>query len=418
MTASILLTRLGLATLVLTLLAGLLMLARRPLRRWLGAEAVYALWLLVPLGAALCCWPAHREPVPMTAPFAPAAAAPWPALPPTPAALPHAADILLCAWLLGAACGVALLCRRQRAFTRSLGHLVRRGDDTWMSARTDVGPLLVGLPRPRIVLPADADTRYSPQEQAAVLAHERLHRERGDLWWNALCAALRCVFWFHPLGALAQRCFLADQELACDSAVLRGRLHAPRTCADALLKTQAGAALPLGCAMQAGSLLHERIRNLGRRGSPRHVRRVVALLLATVSIAGACLARAASTEQVPADAAAPASGATYRLALDWSVDAGVPHHLDSVVRGAQHLTGLRDEEGRDCEADLVPAGLPKDMVDIRILFTCGGQAVASPRLVARLGTPATVAIGRTERQPDGSFVTTRGVRLTMRFDQP
>lgn len=306
MSAVALLARLGVATLLFTVLAGALMLARRPLRARLGAEAAYALWLLVPLGVALCCWPVHRQTVRIEM----AAVAALPDLPAAlgqaPAAAPQLAMLLLCAWLAGAGASILLLCLKQRAFTRALGALRRLDEDSWIGARTDAGPMLVGLLRPRIVLPADYATRYTTQEQAAVLAHERMHRRRGDLWWNALCAVLRCVFWFHPLASAAQRAFLADQELACDSAVLRSRAHAPHTYAEALLKTQAGAAVPLGCAMGAASPLRERILNLGRHGSPPRVRVLVALLLAAFAAAGAHLAWAASAEVVMVAAVPPA----------------------------------------------------------------------------------------------------------------
>lgn len=306
MSATALVARLGVATLVFTVLAGALMLARRPLRARLGAEAAYALWLLVPLGLALCCWPVHRQTVRMEM----AAVAAHPDLPAAlgqvPAAAPQLTMSLVCVWLAGAGAGALLLCLKQRAFMRPLGALRRVGEDSWIAARTDVGPMLVGLLRPRIVLPADYATRYSAHEQAAVLAHERVHRRRGDLWWNALCAFLQCVFWFHPLAYGARLAFLADQELACDSAVLRSRVHAPHIYAEALLKTQAGAAVPLGCAMGAASQLRERILNLGRRGSPRRVRVLVALLLAAFAAAGAQLAWAASAEVVMVPAAAPA----------------------------------------------------------------------------------------------------------------
>lgn len=306
MSATALLARLGVATLLFTVLAGGLMLARRPLRLRLGAEAAYALWLLVPLGVGLCCWPVHRQTVRMEM----AAVAADPGMPAVleaaPSAGPQLAMLLVCAWLAGAGAGALLLCLKQRAFLRALGALRRVDEDSWIAARTGAGPMLVGLLRPRIVLPADYATRYTAQEQAAVLAHERMHRRRGDLWWNALCAALRCVFWFHPLASGAQRAFLADQELACDSAVLRSRAHAPHTYAEALLKTQTGTAAPLGCAMGAASPLRERILNLGRRGSPPRVRVLAALLLAAFAAAGGHLAWAASAEVVPVFAVPPA----------------------------------------------------------------------------------------------------------------
>lgn len=414
MSAVALLTRLGLATLAFTVLAGGLVLARRALRERLGAEAAYALWLLVPLGVGLCCWPVHREVVPVEAAAAPVLhAGLLQSLPAAPSTGSDAAAVLACIWLLGAAGSALQLCLRQRAFIRALGALQRLEEDTWISTRSDAGPLLAGLLRPRIVVPADYATRYSPQEQAAVLAHERMHRSRGDLWWNALCAALRCAFWFHPLASGAQRAYLADQELACDSAVLRSGTHAPHTYANALLKTQLGVALPLGCAMQAASPLRERILNLARRPAPRRLRVLTALVLAGAAVAGGQIAWAASAEKVAADDVVPASAAAFRIVTDLAIDGGAVRHADQTVRGALHLDDLRDGEGRSCAADLVPHPRPGGVIEIRMMLRCAGQPAVTPRLLTRAGQPATVAIGRTQEQADGSIVTTRGFRLTM-----
>ena len=414
--ASLVLTRLGVAALVFTVLAGALMLARRRLRAWIGAEALYALWLAVPLGVALCCWPAHRVLVQVRLPLA--ATAPAATMTAAPAAaasiVPEAATLLLAVWLLGVAANALLLVLRQRGCQRAFGALRRAGDEVWLSARSDLGPMLVGLPRPRIVLPADFAERYTADEQAAILAHERTHRRRGDLWWNALAAVLRCGFWWHPLAASAQRRFLADQELACDSAVLRSGRHAPRTYAQALLKTQAGASLPLACAMQPGAALKERILNLQHRASPRRARMAALLLLAALGAAGGRLAWAASLQVVKVGL----TEVRLRVALDVSVDGGPARHEEKILPGALHLDGLRDAEGRSCEADLMPKLMRGDTVDVRMQLVCDGQVAARPRLIARLGEPATIAIGVTERQPDGSYLTTHGFRLTLRFDQP
>lgn len=491
LSSTLLLTRLGVATLAFTGLAGLLMLARRRLRAWIGAEAVYALWLAVPAGVALCCWPVHRVLVQVRVPLAaPAPAEPVTAALAAPASIaPQASTLLLVAWLLGAAAGALLLVLRQHRLQHALGPLVHIGGDVWLSARSDLGPMLVGLPRPRIVLPADFAERYTPAEQAAILAHERTHRRRGDLWWNALAALLRCAFWFHPLASMAQRFFYADQELACDSAVLRSGGHAPRTYAEALLKTQAGASLPLACTMQAGAALKERILNLQQRAAPRRMRAVALLVLAGLAVAGGRIAWAASLQVVRVAVAAPPAAAVARpaatppapaaaapipapatreaapervhaarteaapaapalpaeahlataaaaqldnvmppvadsqdaglnVALDLSVDGGPVRHEDRFVHGTLHLDGLRDADGHACEAELLPQVRPGGLVDLRIQLLCDGRIAAAPRLLARLGEPATVAIARREPQPDGSFAMTHGFRLTLRVDKP
>lgn len=389
MNATLLLTRLTLATLVFTVLAGLLMLARRPLRARLGAEAVYALWLLVPLGLALCCWPAHRRFVRIATEAAAVNAGLAAALPAAPATASHAAAIAAGIWLLGAAAGAWLLVRRQRAFTRSLGALRRVDGDSWVSARSDIGPMLAGLLRPRIVLPADFDTRYTAPERAAVLAHERMHRRRGDLWWNALCAALRCVFWFHPLAAAAQRAYLADQELACDSAVLRGRAHAPHAYANALLKTQMGFDAPLGCAMQAASPLHERILNLGRRGSTRRVRALVALLLAGAAVAGGHAAWAASAEVVTSRHAGSAPYAV-NMAIGIHGEQAAPRLL---VRTGEPFAVAGGPAGKPWRVEFTLDRTTGRMVRLAGRILEGGTTIAAPVLVGRLGERVSVKIG-------------------------
>ena len=408
-----LLLRLGAASLVFTFVAGLLMAARRPLRARLGAGAFYALWLMVPLGLALCCWPRHQASLPMPGFSIVIGAADGadPVSIPTVAAGTGLAQWVLLAWLLGAAGSAAMLLLRQRASWRALGPLRPGPDGTWLSLRPDAGPLLAGLPRPRIVLPAGFAERYDPAEQAAVLAHERLHARRGDLWWNALAALLGCLLWFHPLAGPARRCYLADQELACDSAVLDSGLVSPRAYGKALLKTFTTASLPVGCSMQAISPIKERIMHLNDHRAPRRGR-LAAAALACFMFAGAGLGWAATGEP----AGAPQSGG-YRLALDLSVDGGAVRHEEVLTQGAHRLPGLRNGEGQDCVADLALSDDAGGAVDVRVRLVCDGKPAGAPRLMAKLGEPVTIAVGRTEKQPDGSYVTAKGFRLSMRVDR-
>jgi beta-lactamase regulating signal transducer with metallopeptidase domain len=420
------LLRLGAATVVFTLLAGLLMLARRPLRARFGAAAVYALWLAVPIGLALCCWPRHALPAPAAGFALPLAAADAIATgTAAPVAAPDLTRIVLGAWLAGAAASAAMLLVRQRACWRAIGPLRPGPAGAWLSLRPDMGPLLAGLARPRIVLPADFAQRYDPAEQAAVLAHERVHARRGDLWWNALAALLGCLFWFHPLAGAARRRYLADQELACDGAVLRTGLHAPRTYGNALLKTITTASLPVGCTMQAISPIKERIMHLQHphhsTGS-RRVRLAVAAALAGFTLAGAGLGWAATGEAAAsagattATATAAAAGG-YRLAMDVSVDGGAVRHEEAVTSGAYHLAGLRNSEGQDCEADLTLRDAANASVMVQVMLVCEGKPAAAPRLMGKLGEPMTIAIGRSEQQADGSHVIAKGFRLSMKIDK-
>src|SRR5690606_9403191 len=105
--------------------------------------------------------------------------------------------------------------------------------------------------RPRIVLPAGFEQRYSDRERQLVLLHERVHLRRGDIAINALLALLQCLYWFNPLLPLALRRCREDQELSCDERVIARGDGARRSYANAMLKTGlAESPLPVGCHWQ------------------------------------------------------------------------------------------------------------------------------------------------------------------------
>ena len=85
-----------------------------------------------------------------------------------------------------------------------------------------VSPFVMGLLRPRIILPLGMECATA----SAVLAHERCHLRRGDNWVKLLGFALLSLYWFHPLVWLSYVLLCRDLELACDETVIR-TLDAP-----------------------------------------------------------------------------------------------------------------------------------------------------------------------------------------------
>jgi beta-lactamase regulating signal transducer with metallopeptidase domain len=81
-------------------------------------------------------------------------------------------------------------------------------------------PMLVGLFRPRIVVPRDRFDALTPAEQRMALCHELAHHRRADLWLGIVPALAERVFFFHPLARLAAREYLVAREAACDAAVV------------------------------------------------------------------------------------------------------------------------------------------------------------------------------------------------------
>jgi beta-lactamase regulating signal transducer with metallopeptidase domain len=285
MTAEILATLLRVNLALAVAIAGVMAL-RLPVRRLFGARVAYGLWILPPLTALAMLVPARVVTVRLAAAametaetaFAPAGAT-------LPAAPFDVRPLLAGLWLAGALACLAWQTWRQVQFARA----ARAGT---------AGPAVVGLLRPRVVTPADFAQRYTPAEREVVLAHERVHLERGDPTVNAALALLTCVNWFNPAAHAMSRWLKIDQELACDARVVAAHPKARKAYAQAMLKTQLAARpLPLGCHWSSHPLA-ERVRLLTRPAPSRGRRRVGAGLTVVLGLAAAVGAWAARPAQI------------------------------------------------------------------------------------------------------------------------
>jgi beta-lactamase regulating signal transducer with metallopeptidase domain len=94
-------------------------------------------------------------------------------------------------------------------------------------------PIMIGVRRPTILLPADGRV-WEEDELAAVLLHEVSHVARRDALSQRLALIHRAIFWFSPLAWWLER-HLADlSEQASDEAALAGGVDRTRY-AEALL---------------------------------------------------------------------------------------------------------------------------------------------------------------------------------------
>ena len=80
-------------------------------------------------------------------------------------------------------------------------------------------PMVWGLFRPVILLPADAD-EWDPERQRAVLLHELAHIHRQDWLMQTMVQITCAVYWFNPLLWFAARRMRTEVESACDDHVL------------------------------------------------------------------------------------------------------------------------------------------------------------------------------------------------------
>jgi bla regulator protein BlaR1 len=83
------------------------------------------------------------------------------------------------------------------------------------------GPVLSGIFNSTLLIPEGFHSQFSVRQQQLMINHELVHFHRGDNLYNLFALLFVAVFWFNPLTWLAYRAFRRSQELACDAAVLK-----------------------------------------------------------------------------------------------------------------------------------------------------------------------------------------------------
>ena len=82
-----------------------------------------------------------------------------------------------------------------------------------------LSPVITGLIKPRIILPASLDP--DSVEGRIILAHENTHKKRLDNLWRLLGICITCLHWFNPFAWVMLKMFFTDMELSCDEKVIR-----------------------------------------------------------------------------------------------------------------------------------------------------------------------------------------------------
>ena len=272
-----------------TLLMLAVMLVRKPAARLFGPRIAYALWLLPALRMVL---PAMPQSLVEAAPLPAMATAALPIQLHLPSAaqiihsigrVPHVAAAstpadwatpLAWVWLAGAffTFGLAMFAHGRFLKTiRESGEQIGNVDGVplWTSSAVE-GPLAFGFVAPGVAVPCDFLDRYAPDEREFVLRHEAMHHRRRDIFFNLAALAVQSVHWFNPIAYWAHRAFRADQELACDAAVLAHESAPGRQAyAWALVKSACGAFPAAACAMDGKGQLKRRLAMMNRKTNSR-----------------------------------------------------------------------------------------------------------------------------------------------------
>lgn len=152
-------------------------------------------------------------------------------------------------------------------------------DDHYLCDRIS-SPFILGIFRPRIILPFDIGEEDKPY----VLAHERAHLKRRDHLWKPLGYLLLSVYWFNPLLWIAYILLCRDIELACDEKVIKELGYdCKKPYANALINAAAPKRLITACPVAFGETsVKARVKNILSYKKPAFWIIIIAVILSIV----------------------------------------------------------------------------------------------------------------------------------------
>jgi beta-lactamase regulating signal transducer with metallopeptidase domain len=147
---------------------------------------------------------------------------------------------LLIIWAAGVCATGAWLWLGKKRISRQIGRIKSANAPAWMSNMLDgcravlrierpidivlqealPVPAIMGVVRPRLVLPAHLAEEGDKKQLRHILFHELMHYKRKDLLVIGLLNALSAIYWFNPAVWLLVRFVRKDMETACDANVL------------------------------------------------------------------------------------------------------------------------------------------------------------------------------------------------------
>jgi len=289
-------------------LIGVALLLRRPVAKYLGAGAAYALWFL-PLArllfppVTLPAWmkPSFLESAPAAEPvvtdlaLTPAAESGFSytdvLAPVAPATMESPVDFvvpLVILWLVGAAIFMGrrfwLYGELRRELLEDARPVGEVGNIRLVETTAISGPMAFGVIDKVVALPDGFMVSRERQVRDLAIAHELEHHYGHDILVNVLIQPLFAAHWFNPLGWMGWTAMRRDQEAACDARVVASRSRDERAAYAAIIADFArrpqiaprpALAAPMACPVLGDKSIIHRLRSLPMTDHSRR-RRVAA----------------------------------------------------------------------------------------------------------------------------------------------
>lgn len=251
------------------------------------------------------------------------------------------------------------------------------------------GPVLAGVFRPTLLLPAASTADMSPAEIGAVLAHELAHLRRHDPVVHAACSLLLLPVGFHPAALWISRCVRRTREMACDAEAAE-RMGSPADYAWALLQVAERTSTEKGHAAAAGffsnglfgaglqlftnrGAMEERMQMLmnGSRVRGRAVRVAAGVSLATVAVLAAGMLQIQPT--LAAERSLPQAAAAAQQMSAQAASAATVQESEPALIGGEHAR----EQLRRAHRQLVQAESQATSAEDRRKIEGAQQAIAA-----------------------------------------
>jgi TonB family protein len=221
-------------------------------------------------------------------------------------------------WLVGA--GLVLLMSLvqtlllHRRFRRAVFVFERNGIGCYQSSEQH-SPFVLGLFRPRIVLPAQF-SMWSSNAREATLEHELAHIRHHDQWIRVIQLLATAIHWFNPVVWILNKHLSRYSEMMCDDAAVSAAQLNPDAYSRELVAvaeavcTHRNAVYPLAFSESFRSLKARLIYQQSNKETLKMRKMIFALLLlALLPLAWQCTDRSASEQTAlpvsPKEATAP-----------------------------------------------------------------------------------------------------------------
>lgn len=391
-------------TLVMTgALMALVLLVRRPVSRWFGPAAAYALWalpvlrlILPPLALPIGIF--GRPEISVETVTAVAHPAPPVAIeagdgvsPIMDNGIDHASvepdvlmqvpwlQVLVAVWLIGAAVFLVQRFRNYRLMRAELlagaRQVAHAGDIRIVESPAAAAPLAFGVRERIVALPENFLATVDSESSDFAIAHELEHHAGNDLLALMVLQPLFALHWFNPIGWAAWRALRADQEAACDARVMAGCNRDVRARYGRVIASfAAGTRLTLAAPM-AGALA----------GEKPIIQRLKALATVEVSPARRVMARSLFAFAV---VAVPCTATVTYAAMEEQGMPEVPQVPDalsaSITPAAPAVPSV--PEAADAPAAPEPPQPPEAVAELDTRFD-NWPTPAAPRLIGGLDVP-------------------------------